>query len=80
MCLFFTIKLNRTFHSKKKELFIVVWEITNKKKRTERLEEDPSLFKQNEEMGEMTLCKECRRSIKAQIGLISNSSVLAKVS
>lgn len=80
MCLFFTIKLNRTFHSKKNELFILAWEITSKKKRTEKLKEGPSLFKQHEEVGEMTPCKECSKSRKAQTGLISDSSVLANMS
>lgn len=54
MCLFFPVKPNRTFHSRKNELFIVVWQITNENKGREKSEKDESFLKQSQETGEMT--------------------------
>ena len=55
MCLFFTIKPNRTFHSKRNEEFIVLWKITHEKEGIEKAEEAQSLLKQNEEIVEVSL-------------------------
>lgn len=55
MCLFFTIKPNRTFHSKRNEEFIVLWKITHEKEGIEKSEEVQSLLKQNEEIVEVFL-------------------------